>query len=58
MALEFSVEPTPTPTSPAAAAEIIAAPGFGKVFTDHMVTVAVDAEQRLARRRGYARTAR
>jgi branched-chain amino acid aminotransferase len=39
MALEFSVEPTPTPTSPGRLAEILAAPGFGKVFTDHMVTV-------------------
>jgi branched-chain amino acid aminotransferase len=39
MGLEFSVEPTPTPTSPGRLAEILAAPGFGKVFTDHMVTV-------------------
>jgi branched-chain amino acid aminotransferase len=39
MGLEFSVEPTATPTSPGRLAEILAAPGFGKVFTDHMVTV-------------------
>lgn len=39
MGLEFSVEPTPTPTSPGRLGEILAAPGFGKVFTDHMVTV-------------------
>jgi branched-chain amino acid aminotransferase len=39
MGLEFSVETTPTPTSPGRLAEILAAPGFGKVFTDHMVTV-------------------
>jgi branched-chain amino acid aminotransferase len=39
MGLEFRVEPTPTPTSPERLAEILAAPGFGKVFTDHMVTV-------------------
>jgi branched-chain amino acid aminotransferase len=39
MALEFSVEPTPNPTSPGRLAEILGAPGFGKVFTDHMVTV-------------------
>ncbi|HVT21159.1 MAG TPA: branched-chain amino acid aminotransferase [Mycobacteriales bacterium] len=39
MGLEFSVEPTPHPTSPERLAEILAAPGFGKYFTDHMVTV-------------------
>ncbi|HEX3824580.1 MAG TPA: branched-chain amino acid aminotransferase [Mycobacteriales bacterium] len=39
MGLEFSVEATPTPTPPGRLAEILAAPGFGKVFTDHMVTV-------------------
>jgi branched-chain amino acid aminotransferase len=39
MSLEFSVEPTPTPTTSGRLAEIFAAPGFGKVFTDHMVTV-------------------
>jgi branched-chain amino acid aminotransferase len=39
MALEFSVEPTPTPTPPGRLEEILAAPGFGKVYTDHMVTV-------------------
>ena len=39
MGLEFSVESTPNPTSPERLAEIQAAPGFGKYFTDHMVTV-------------------
>jgi branched-chain amino acid aminotransferase len=39
MGLEFSVETTPTPTPPGRLEEILAAPGFGKVFTDHMVTV-------------------
>ncbi|MBV9870954.1 MAG: branched-chain amino acid aminotransferase [Frankiaceae bacterium] len=39
MALEFSVEPTPTPTPPGRLEEILAAPGFGKHYTDHMVTV-------------------
>jgi branched-chain amino acid aminotransferase len=39
MALEFSVEPTPAPTPPGRRAEILAAPGFGKAFTDHMVSV-------------------
>ncbi|HWB65283.1 MAG TPA: branched-chain amino acid aminotransferase [Mycobacteriales bacterium] len=36
MALEFTVEPNPQPTSPERLAEILAAPGFGKAFTDHM----------------------
>jgi branched-chain amino acid aminotransferase len=39
MGLEFSVETTPAPTSPERLAEILAAPGFGKYFTDHMVQV-------------------
>jgi branched-chain amino acid aminotransferase len=39
MGLEFSVETTPHPTPPGRLAEVLAAPGFGKVFTDHMVTV-------------------
>jgi branched-chain amino acid aminotransferase len=39
MGLEFSVESTPNPTPPGRLEEILAAPGFGKVFTDHMVTV-------------------
>jgi branched-chain amino acid aminotransferase len=39
MALEFSVEPTPSPTPPGRLEEILAAPGFGKFYTDHMVTV-------------------
>jgi branched-chain amino acid aminotransferase len=38
MGLEIRVEPTPTPTSADRLAEILAAPGFGKVFTDHMLT--------------------
>jgi branched-chain amino acid aminotransferase len=39
MSLQFSVEPTATPTSADRLAEILAAPGFGRYFTDHMVTV-------------------
>jgi branched-chain amino acid aminotransferase len=45
MGLSFSVEQTQTPTSPERLAEILAAPGFGKVFTDHMVVVTYTAEQ-------------
>jgi branched-chain amino acid aminotransferase len=39
MSLQFTVEPTATPTPPDRLAEILAAPGFGRYFTDHMVTV-------------------
>jgi branched-chain amino acid aminotransferase len=38
MALQFRVEPA-QPTAPEALAELLRAPGFGKHFTDHMVTV-------------------
>src|SRR3954447_15860727 len=37
--LEFAVTSSPTPRPDAERAEILAAPGFGKYFTDHMVTV-------------------
>jgi branched-chain amino acid aminotransferase len=38
MGLQFSVEASATPTAPERRAEILAAPGFGRIFTDHMVT--------------------
>src|SRR5690348_605557 len=37
--LEFSVTPNPAPAPEARRAEILANPGFGKFFTDHMVSV-------------------
>jgi len=37
MALEFAVEPNPAPASDEGVAEVLRAPGFGRVFTDHMV---------------------
>ena len=36
MGLHFDVEATTTPTSAERRAEILASPGFGRVFTDHM----------------------
>jgi branched-chain amino acid aminotransferase len=45
MALEFMVEPATDPVPAARLAEILAAPGFGKVFTDHMVSVRWTSEQ-------------
>jgi branched-chain amino acid aminotransferase len=38
-ALEFEIHPNPTPVSAAERATLLANPGFGRVFTDHMVTV-------------------
>jgi branched-chain amino acid aminotransferase len=37
--LLFSIEPNATPVSPEARAAALENPGFGKIFTDHMVTV-------------------
>lgn len=36
---QFSRIPNPAPASAARRAEILAAPGFGRYFTDHMVTI-------------------
>ena len=44
--LEFSRLPHPAPVPGAAREQAIADPGFGKVFTDHMVTI---ERQRAAR---------
>ena len=35
----FTIKPHPTPTSAQARAALLEDPGFGRVFTDHMVTV-------------------
>jgi branched-chain amino acid aminotransferase len=43
--LHFAEHLTSTPTDPQRRAEILAAPGFGKFFTDHMVTVTWTPEQ-------------
>jgi branched-chain amino acid aminotransferase len=37
--LHFEFEPHDAPTADTARAELIADPGFGKIFTDHMVTI-------------------
>lgn len=37
--LTFTVEHNPTPASDEAREQVLAAPGFGKHFTDHMVTI-------------------
>lgn len=36
---QFEIRRNPSPASPQARAEVLANPGFGRVFTDHMVTV-------------------
>jgi branched-chain amino acid aminotransferase len=45
MALEFSVTTNDTPASPQRLQEVHAAPGFGQIFTDHMVRARWTAEQ-------------
>jgi branched-chain amino acid aminotransferase len=37
--LEFEIHPNPAPVSAADRAALLADPGFGRIFTDHMVTV-------------------
>lgn len=39
MTLPFTHTPHPQPATPHRRAEILAAPGFGRFFTDHMVTI-------------------
>ncbi|MCX7491444.1 branched-chain amino acid aminotransferase [Corynebacterium sp. P6129] len=43
--LTFEVTPTDTPTSAERRAEILADPGFGRYFTDHMVTIEWTADK-------------
>jgi branched-chain amino acid aminotransferase len=43
--MSFSRTPTPTPASAERVAEVLAAPGFGRYFTDNMVTIRWNAEQ-------------
>ena len=56
-ALDISVTPNPTPTSDDRVAEILADPGFGMSFTDHMVTSS-GPPSRAGTTRGSRRTAR
>ena len=44
-ALPFTRISHPSPATPERVAEVLAAPGFGTHFTDHMVTVDTDPEQ-------------
>jgi branched-chain amino acid aminotransferase len=39
LAQRFRIEPSPNPTSPERRAELLRAPVFGKVFTDHMLVM-------------------
>lgn len=45
MSLDFTITTTKHPTDPARLKEILAAPGFGKHFTDHMVTIEWTADK-------------
>ncbi len=42
--ISFTLNPTAEPVAAARRAELMANPGFGRVFTDHMVTIAWTAE--------------
>src|SRR3954453_14190367 len=37
--LEFEIHPNPAPVSAAERSALLTNPGFGRVFTDHMVTI-------------------
>src|SRR3954462_11413567 len=39
MTVEFEIHPNPQPVSDVERAALLANPGFGRVFTDHMVTI-------------------
>lgn len=41
---EFSIEPNATATPPERRAELLQDPGFGKLFTDHMVVIRYDGD--------------
>ncbi len=44
----FDIRPSDRPLPAAERERVMAAPGFGQVFTDHMVTIRWSAETRLA----------
>ena len=58
MTLDISTTASDSPRSDAEVAEILANPGFGTHFTDHMFTVEWTPERGLARRAGSRRTGR
>jgi branched-chain amino acid aminotransferase len=43
--ISFAVHPAPDPVPSARRAELLEAPGFGRVFTDHMITLRWTAER-------------
>jgi branched-chain amino acid aminotransferase len=43
--ISFDIRPNPHPVPQAEREQVLAAPGFGQVFTDHMVTIRWDTEQ-------------
>ena len=48
--IQFEIHPSKTLVPAAERARILAAPGFGQVFTDHMITLRWTERARLARR--------
>jgi branched-chain amino acid aminotransferase len=43
--ISFDIRPNPHPVPQAEREQVLAAPGFGQVFTDHMITIRWNAEQ-------------
>jgi branched-chain amino acid aminotransferase len=43
--IELTIHPSPTPVSSEDREKLLASPGFGRVFTDHMVTFSWDADR-------------
>jgi branched-chain amino acid aminotransferase len=41
-AISFEIQPSPSPVPSQRRAELLAQPGFGRIFTDHMVTIEWD----------------
>ena len=37
--LDFEIRPNPAPVSDAERSTLLANPGFGRIFTDHMITI-------------------
>ena len=43
--IDFEIHPSPSPLPDADRERLLAAPGFGQVFTDHMITLRWSAER-------------
>jgi hypothetical protein len=51
--LDFEIRPNPAPVSDAERSTLLANPGFGRIFTDHMVTIRYAEGKNWKRMAGY-----